>query len=61
MAKDTVTITANSTGKSVEVPIMRVAPGPPVLDVRSLSQAPGTFTPDTGLLRTLACERPLPF
>ncbi|HEB72777.1 MAG TPA: citrate synthase [Nitrospirae bacterium] len=56
MAKDTVTITDNSNGKSVEVPIIRGTHGPPVMDVRALYKETGMFTYDPGFLSTASCQ-----
>jgi len=56
MAKDTVTITDNSSGKSVEVPIIRGTHGPPVMDVRALYKETGMFTYDPGFLSTASCQ-----
>ncbi|VAX17527.1 Citrate synthase (si) [hydrothermal vent metagenome] len=61
MAKDTVTITDNSNGKSVEVPIIRGTHGPPVMDVRALYKETGMFTYDPGFLSTASCKSEITF
>jgi citrate synthase len=61
MPKDTVTITDNSTGKSIEVDIIRGVQGPPVMDVRSIYKELGMFTFDPGFVNTAACESEITF
>ncbi len=56
MPKDTVTLTDNSTGKSVEFPIRRGTQGPAVIDIGSLYKDLGMFTYDPGFLSTAACR-----
>ncbi|MDH4200524.1 MAG: citrate synthase [Spirochaetia bacterium] len=56
MAKETVTITDNSTGKSIEVPLLRGTEGPPVADIGKLYSELGIFTYDPGFTSTASCE-----
>lgn len=56
MAEDTVTITDNTTGKSVDLPIMRGTHGPPVFDVRKMYAELGMFTYDPGFVSTATCS-----
>jgi len=61
MPSDTVTITDNSTGKSVELPIKRGTHGPPVIDIGALYKETGMFTYDPGFLSTASCESSITF
>ncbi len=61
MSKDSVTIIDNSTGKSVDFPILRGTHGPPVIDVRSLFKELGMFTLDPGFLSTGSCTSKVTF
>ncbi len=61
MAKDTVSITDNSTGKSVECPILRGTTGPAVIDARKLSSDLGMFSLDPGFLTTASCRSAITF
>lgn len=54
--KDTVTLTDNSTGKTLELPILRPTEGPATIDVRSLYKSLGYFTYDPGFLSTASCR-----
>ncbi|MCC6145925.1 MAG: citrate (Si)-synthase, partial [Candidatus Hydrogenedentes bacterium] len=56
MAKDTVTLTDNSTGKSIELPIRRGTHGPAVIDIGSLYKDLGLFTYDPGFMATASCR-----
>jgi citrate synthase len=56
MKRETVTITDNSTGKSVECPIYRGTYGPPVIDTQLLYKELGMFTLDPGFLTTASCR-----
>ena len=53
---DTVTFTDNSTGKSIDLPILGGTVGPRVVDIRKLYGATGLFTYDPGYGGTGACE-----
>ena len=54
--KETITLTDNSTGKSIELPILRPTNGTPTIDVRSLYKQLGYFTYDPGFLSTASCR-----
>ena len=56
MAKDTITITDNSTGKSIEVPLLRPTEGPATADIGKLYSELGIFTLDPGFTSTASCE-----
>ncbi len=56
MKRETVTITDNSSGKSVECPIYRGTYGPPVIDTQLLYKELGMFTLDPGFLATASCR-----
>jgi len=54
--KESVTLTDNSTGKSIELPILRPSNGTPTIDVRGLYKKLGYFTYDPGFLSTASCR-----
>ncbi len=54
--KDTITLIDNSTGKEIELPILRPSNGIPTVDVRSLYRELGYFTYDPGFLSTASCS-----
>jgi len=54
--KETITLTDNSTGKSIELPILRPTNGTPTIDVRGLYKELGYFTYDPGFLSTASCR-----
>ena len=54
--KETITLTDNSTGKSIELPILRPTNGTPTIDVRGLYNKMGYFTYDPGFLSTASCH-----
>ena len=56
MSNVTVTITDNSTGKSVELPVYRPTHGQPVIDIANLPKALGYFTYDPGFVATGSCK-----
>jgi citrate synthase len=56
MATTTVTITDNSTGKTVECPVRQGVYGPPVIDTKSLYKELGMFTFDPGFVTTASCK-----
>ena len=56
MSKDTVTVTDNVSGKSVELPIEKGTMGPGVVDVRKLYEHTGYFTFDPGYASTGSCR-----
>ena len=53
---DTVTITDNKTGKSIECPVHQGTYGDPVIDARQLSKKLGMFILDPGLGGTASCR-----
>lgn len=61
MKRDTMTITDNSTGKSVELPIRRGTLGAPVLDITNFYKEMGYFTFDPGFLSTASCRSSITF
>ncbi len=54
--KNTVTVTDNATGKSVELPIRRGTLGPPAIDIGALQRELGYVTYDPGFLATASCH-----
>lgn len=54
--KDTVTLIDNSTGKELELPILRPTEGPATIDVRGLFKELGYFTYDPGFMSTASCR-----
>ena len=54
--KDTITLIDNSTGREIELPILRPTNGIPTIDVRRLYQNFGYFTYDPGFLSTASCS-----
>ncbi len=54
--KQTVTLTDNSTGKTVEFPLLKGRLGPKVIDIRNLYGATGYFTYDPGYTATGSTE-----
>ena len=59
--KETVTLTDNSTGESIELPILRPTNGIPTIDVRSLYKQLGYFTFDPGFVSTASCRSNITF
>jgi len=56
MLKDTITLKDNSTGKEIELPILRPTEGTATVDVRGLYRELGYFTYDPGFLSTASCR-----
>lgn len=56
MAKDTITLTDNSTGKQIELPVKRGTIGPPAVDISALYREFGYLTFDAGFLSTASCH-----
>lgn len=54
--KTTFSLTDNSTGRSIDLPVMTGTLGPSVIDVRSLYGGTGNFTYDPGYTSTGSCE-----
>src|SRR5210317_437741 len=61
MSKDTVTITDNSTGKEVELPLLTPVAGPKVIDIGALYKQLGYFTYDPGFMSTASCSSAITF
>jgi len=59
--KETVTLIDNSTGKEIELPILRPSNGTPTIDVRGLYNKLGYFTYDPGFLSTSSCRSSITF
>ena len=51
-----VTITDNTTGKSVEMPVYQPTHGEPVVDIGALYKTFGYFTYDPGFVSTASCK-----
>src|SRR5258707_13192370 len=60
-AKETVTLTDNSNGKSAELPLLSGTLGPKVVDIRKLYPDLGHFTFDPGYTATGSCESKITF
>lgn len=56
MTKQTVTLTDNATGKSMELNVLSPNIGPQALDIRNLHKELGYFTYDPGYLATASCS-----
>src|SRR3546814_19677291 len=54
--RDTVTLTDNSTGKSLELPVLSGSVGPRAIDVSRLYADTGCFTYDPGFTSTASCD-----
>jgi citrate synthase len=61
MNQETVTITDNRTGKSIECPIKKGIHGPSVIDSHNLYKELGLFTFDPGFITTASCESQITF
>jgi citrate synthase len=56
VAKETITVIDNSTGRSVDLPLLSGTIGPKVIDIRKLYADLGYFTFDPGFTATGSCE-----
>jgi len=56
MAKDTITITENSTGRTIDLPVIRSELGAPAMDISRLYREFGYFTFDPGFQSTASCN-----
>ena len=56
MAKDTVTIRNNATGKEAEFPLCKGTVGTPAVDIGTLNKELGAFTFDPGFMSTASCK-----
>ncbi len=61
MSNETVTITDNSTGKEVTLPIYTPTAGPKVIDIGRLYKELGCFTYDPGFMSTASCSSAITF
>ncbi|MFO7955269.1 citrate synthase [Thioalkalivibrio sp.] len=57
----TVTLTDNTTGKSIELPVQEGSHGPNCLDIRALYKELGYFTYDPGFMSTASCRSDVTF
>ena len=57
----TVTITDNTTGKQVELPVLEGTDGPATIDIRALYKELGYFTFDPGFMSTASCDSKITF
>jgi citrate synthase len=60
-AKETVTLTDNSSGRSIELPLLSGTLGPKVIDIRHLYAELDQFTFDPGYTATGSCESKITF
>ncbi|MFH1803425.1 MAG: citrate synthase [Pseudomonadota bacterium] len=60
-ASHTVTLTDNSNGKTIELPVLQGSIGPSVIDIRKLYADTGYFTYDPGFTSTGSCESTLTY
>ncbi len=61
MSTETVTLTDNRTGKSIECPIITGIHGPPVINCQSLYKELGMFTFDPAYVTTASCKSKITF
>ena len=61
MSTETVTLTDNRTGKSIECPIITGIHGPPVINLQSLYKELGMFTFDPAYVTTASCKSKITF
>jgi citrate synthase len=61
MAKDTVTVIDNRTGKQIELPIRSSTQGPDAVDIGRFLRETGYFTYDPGFLSTASCHSSLTY
>src|SRR3990167_2176316 len=59
--QQTVTLIDNTTGKKIELPVLKGSTGPDVIDIRKLYAETGMFTYDPGFTSTAACDSGLTF
>ncbi len=59
--QNTVTLTDNATGKTIELPVLDGTLGPRVIDVRKLYAETGMFTYDPGFTSTASCDSAVTF
>ncbi len=61
MSQQTLTLTDNRTGRSIELPIQQGVAGPPVVDIRGVYGELGLFTLDPGFKSTASCTSRITF
>ena len=61
MSKNTVTLTDNDSGKSLELPVREGTHGPKAIDIKSLYGELGQFTYDAGFTSTASCRSDITF
>jgi len=61
MSQETVTMTDNRTGKTIECPIITGTHGPPVVDCKAIYSELGMFTFDPAYVTTASCESTITF
>ncbi len=61
MTSDTVTITDNRSGESIELPIVEGTDGYPTIDIRALHRLLGFYTYDPGFMSTASCSSAITF
>ncbi|MCK8516854.1 citrate synthase [Methylonatrum kenyense] len=61
MSKHTVTVTDNTSGKSVEFPVKEGTHGPGAIDIKSVYKEFGYFTYDPGFTSTASCRSDITF
>jgi citrate synthase len=61
MTRNTVTLTDNVTGKTIELPVHHGSHGPACIDIRSLYKELGYFTYDPGFMSTGSCRSEITF
>jgi citrate synthase len=61
MAKETVTVIDNQTGKRVDLDILTPTSGPKTIDIRPLARELGYFTYDPGFMSTASCSSGLTY
>ncbi len=61
MGQDSISITDNRTGKTIELPIVKGTTGPPVINVAGLYKEFGIFTLDEGFTTTASCQSKITF
>ncbi len=59
--RETITVTDNVTGKSLELPVFHATEGPRVADIRRLYRDMGILTYDPGFTSTASCESEITF
>jgi citrate synthase len=61
MKKDTLTVTDNSTGRTIELPLLRGTHGPAAVDIGQFYKELGYFTYDPGFGSTASCRSKITF